>query len=321
MTTALDLIERTYLRLTGGVSEAFVQFNGAVASSTQGAITNVGLTGAQTQGITAGARLSSGLEIMLVISWSPTTGEAEVVRGYNGSQATSHNDQDIVYLNPEYTYFDILQAINDDLRDLSAPTNGVFRVGNANVTYVPVFMGFDLGDISSDFIDILSIRLQQASPIHKLPSITEWEVNRDLNDSFFPSGQGVVMYETGWPGKPMMIQYSAPFIPLVNLTDSVELTPTANDPNPPYNGWGTTAQVKNLPNSATDIPVLGAIIRLVQPREVQRNDMGSQPEPRKAVEVPFGSVAGSVNSLVNQRNERIKAEASRLRRRYAHRRH
>lgn len=320
MTTALDLIERTYLRLTAGVSESFVQFNGAVASSTQGSIGAVTLQGAQTQGITVGSRLSSGLEIMLVLQWSPTTGVTQVVRGYNGSQAVAHADQDIAYINPEYTYFDILQAINDDLRDLSAPTNGVFRVGNANAAYIPVFMGYDLGGITSDFIDILAIRYQQANPVHKLPSITEWEVNRYLSDSFFPSGQGIVVYQQGWPGQPMMIQYSAPFLPLVNLTDSVTNTPTANDPNPPYNGWGTVTSVPNLPNSATDIPVLGAIIRLVQPREVQRNDMGNQPEPRKAMEVPFGSVAGSVNALVQQRAERIKAESSRLRRQLVHRR-
>jgi hypothetical protein len=318
VTTALDLIERVYLRATAGVSEAFVQFAASVNASTQGATDTVQLSGAQIQGISVGSRLSSGLEIMLVTEFSTSTNVAQVIRGYNGSQATSHALNDIVYLNPEFTYFDILTAINDDLDDISGM--GLVRLGNANVTYVPVFQGFDLGVISSNYIEILNIRYQEATPVHRLPRIYEFDESRNLSDSYFPSGQGVVVYEGGFAGKPMMIQYAAPFLPLVNLTDSVTQTPTANDPAPPYNTWGTTTTVANLPQTATDIPVLGALYRLTQPREIQRNDMGSQPEPRKAQEVPFGSVAGSVNPLLQERARRIGVEIRRQRKQIPQRR-
>lgn len=320
MTTAKDLIERSYLRLTSGISQTFVQFGAIVNASTQGAMETVTLSGVQLSGVMSGSRISSGLEIMLITTWSPTTNTAQVIRGYNGSQAVAHALNDVAYLDPEFTYFDILQALNDDMRDLSSPANGLFRVGNVNITYVPSYMGYDLGGISSDFLEVLRVVYQEASPVHKLPTIAEWEVNRTLSDTYFPSGQGLVVYQEGFPGQQMMIQYSGAFLPLVNLTDGVELTPTANDPNPPYNGWGSTTVTPNLPTTMTDIPVLGALIRLTQPREIQRNDMGAQPEPRKALDVPFGSVAGSVNSLVAQRQMRIKAESARLRKQYAHRR-
>jgi len=65
-----------------------------------------------------------------------------------------------------------------------------------------------------------------------------------------------------------------------------------------------------------DIPVLGAEIDLTLPREISRNFMESQPDPRKAQEVVPGAVAGSVNALVNRRMQRISEEADRLTRQY-----
>jgi len=44
--------------------------------------------------------------------------------------------------------------------------------------------------------------------------------------------------------------------------------------------------------------------------------MESQPDPRKAQEVPAGSVSGSVNALIMRRAQRINEEADRLTRQY-----
>ena len=65
-----------------------------------------------------------------------------------------------------------------------------------------------------------------------------------------------------------------------------------------------------------DIPVLGAEIDLTLPREISRNFMESQPDPRKAIEVPAGSVSSSVNALIMRRQQRINEEADRLQRQY-----
>ena len=66
-----------------------------------------------------------------------------------------------------------------------------------------------------------------------------------------------------------------------------------------------------------DIPALGAEIDLTQPREISRNFMESQPDPRKAQEVAPGAVAGSVNALIARRVQRIAEEAARLQRQYS----
>jgi hypothetical protein len=124
----------------------------------------------------------------------------------------------------------------------------------------------------------------------------------------------------------MYLTYSAPFIPLVNLTDDVTMTPINNldGDDAPYNFGGqvplgtdgTPLKFPNLPTTAIDIPVLGAQIALMASREIKRNFIESQPDARKAADVPAGAVMDSVRALQMQRQARIDAEAGRLARQY-----
>jgi len=315
-----DLIEKSYRRVMGGIRERAVQLL-TDTSSTIGIVT---LTGAQTSGIMPGVILAIDLEVMYVTNWvaavgsGTPSGTATVIRGYNGSTAAPHTANTIAYINPRYSRYDIGVAINDDLRSLSSPTNGLFRVGVAKLTYNPVFAGYDLGDLPANFIDILEVRYRIAPPYRTFPAIKRWKVirwNQYETDSVFPSGNGLVLYESGWPGLPIYVTYSAPFVKLVNLTDSVLQTPSINDEAPPYNGYGSTV-VPNMSSTMVDLPPLGAEIDLTLPREISRNFMESQPDPRKAQEVVAGSVAGSVTALINRRMQRINEEADRLVRQY-----
>lgn len=313
-TTFGDLIEKVYRRVMGGQRERTVQLSNAVGSDDL----TVSLTGPQASGIAPGVILSVELELMYVEAWNSNTGVATVQRGYFGSVAGNHIAGVVVYLNPRYSRFDIGVAINDDLRSLSSPTNGLFRVGVAEVTYNPVFAGYDLGDLPDNFIDILEVRYRIAPPYRTFPAIKKWKVIRwsqNLTDPVFPSGRGLVIYESGWPGLPIYITYSAPFIRFTGTADSVLSTPATNDEAPPHNGYHTT-NVTNLTPTMLDLPVLGAEIDLTLPREISRNFMESQPDPRKAQEIVAGAVAGSVNALINRRMQRISEEADRLQRQY-----
>jgi hypothetical protein len=315
-----DLIEKVYRRTMGSIRERAVQIS-AISSNA----TSVTLTGAQITSIMPGVILGVDMEIMYVTNWTTASygtatpyGTATVIRGYNGSTAAPHAANTVAYINPRYSRFDIGIAINDDLRSLSSPSNGLFRVGVAQLTYNPVFAGYDLGALPDNFIDILEIRYRIAPPYRTFPAIKRWKVLRwqqNSTDPVFPSGKGLVIYESGWPGLPIYVTYSAPFIKLVNLTDSVLETPTINDEAPPYNGYAN-AVVPNLTATMVDLPPLGAEIDLTQPREISRNFIESQPDPRKAAEIVAGAVAGSVNALVARRAQRISEEADRLTRQY-----
>lgn len=321
-TTFGDLIEKVYRRVMGGVRERAVQLQTTVGSND----TTVVLTGSQVSAIGPGSVIAVELELMYVVGWTtltstsgqPTSGQATVIRGYYGSVASTHVANVLVYINPRYSRYDIGVAINDDLRSLSSPENGMFRVGVATLTYNPVFAGYDLGDLPDNFIDILEVRYRIAPPYRTFPPIKRWKVirwDKNSTDPVFPSGRGLVIYESGWPGLPIYVTYSAPFIRFVDTADNVLSTPATNDDAPPMNGYSAST-VTNLTPTMLDIPPLGAEIDLTLPREIGRNVMESQPDPRKAAEVPAGAVAGSVNALILRRAQRISEEAERLMRQY-----
>ena len=310
-TTFGDLIEKVYRRVMGGIRERAVQLFGDLDADDLTVI----LVGAQTSGITPGVILAVEMELLYVTGWNAATNTATIIRGYYGSSPANHNVNTVVYINPRYSRYDIGVAINDDLRSLSSPTNGLFRVGVATLTYNPVFAGYDLGALPDDFIDIIEVRYRIAPPYRTFPPIRKWKVLRGIPDPVFPSGKGLVMYEPGWPGLPIYVMYSAPFLKLVDTGDSVLQTPGTNDEAAPHNGY-TTQTVANLTPTMIDLPVLGAEIDLTLPREISRNFMESQPDPRKATDVPAGSIANSVNALQMRRQARITEEADRLVRQY-----
>ena len=312
-TTFGDLIEKVYRRVMGGIRERTVQIDqtGGISSTA----VEITLYGAQTSGVAPGVILAVEMELLYVVQWDSTSLKATVMRGYYGSTATSHINGTICYINPRYSRYDIGVAINDDLRSLSSPTNGLFRVGVAQLTYNPVFAGYDLGDLPSNFIDILEVRYRIAPPYRTFPPIKRWKVLRGIPDPVFPSGHGLVLYESGWPGLPIYVTYSAPFIKFVDPSDSVLSTPGTNDESAPNNGY-TINNITNMTPTMIDLPALGAEIDLTLPREISRNFMESQPDPRKAQEVAPGAVAGSVNALAARRMQRINEEADRLQRQY-----
>ncbi len=246
--------------------------------------------------VQTGALLSVDLEIFLVLAVT-TAGSVSCVGGYNGSTPANHAEGSLAFINSRFTHFDISVAINDDLLDLSSSTNGLGQILFNDSTFNPTFMGYDLGSnfdpISSR---VLEVSYQIAPPVRTYPLIRKgmYRVIRNANQtSVFPSGNGIVLYESAYPGLPVHVQFLAPFNPLVNLTDDLTL-------------------VAGLSSTMYDLPDLGAAIKLMQPREVKRNFWESQPDPRKAMEVPPQAVANSSAKLEQQRLARINAEADRI---------
>jgi len=322
-----SLIETTYRRLLSGQRDVTCILTNALTDTTS---TSFPLSGVQTNMVTPGGILSIDMEVMYIQSWDGIN--VTVVRGYAGSTAATHAAATVVYCNPKFTKFDIGVAINDDLRDLSSPEKGLYRIESTAITYNPVFQGYDLGDLPKNFIDVLSINYRIAPPSHNFPAIRRWRVQRamfnsfNVADSIFPSGQGIQIYEPGFPGLPMYVMASAPFLPLVNLTDDVTQTPYNNldkDDAPnnlgnvvPLGTDGKPLLVSNLPSTAIDLPILGAQIALMAPREIKRNFIEGQPDPRKSADVPVGAITSSVKALIALRESRLSAEADRLSRQY-----
>lgn len=251
MTTFSDVIQKTRRRLMSGAREYTTQLTqnytagGAQLHVPQGAGTTS--TGAFSGAIQPGTLLGIDLEMFLVQGVT-TAGVITVQGGYLGSTPANHNAANsIVYINPRFSLYDIGVAINDDLLDLSSPGNGLGQILYTDQTFNPTYQGYDLGNtFVSPTSRVLEVSYQIAPPVRTYPLIRkgDWRVIRNANQpSVFPSGNGIILYKSGYPGLPIHIQFLAPFNPLVNLTDDL-----------------TT--VAGLSPTMYDLPDLGAAIRL-----------------------------------------------------------
>jgi len=293
-----DWVEKVWRRVYSGAVDTTVQ----LATDIDATETTFAINPAQSVAVRVGALLSVDYEVMYVVAW--VSGNVTVVRGYEGSTAVSHTANTLCYVQPKYTRFDVAVALNDELRRLSSPTNGLFQVKTQTITYNPVYMGYDLGpEVADEFIDIMEVRHKIPFPTRNYPSIKKWKVLRSIpDDSVFPSGAGIVFYEGGYPGQPVYVQYSAPFSQV--------------DISNPDNLYADIRTLTGVTNTMTDIPPLGTEIQLTLPREIKRNFMESQPDPRKAPEITPGAVSNSVQAMMMVYNQRVSEEAQRLTRQY-----
>lgn len=242
-----------------------------------------------------GATIQVDYELMRIISiLDPAT--LSVERALLNSVATAHAAGATIVVNPRFPAVDVVSAINEDIDDLSAPTNGLFQMQTATVIFNPAVTGYDLGVPPGQVIEAWEVRAwdygsQQAWP---LIAPTYWKLDMGADPKVFPSGVSIKIYRDAFPGRPVRIQYKAPYsTPLVDPTDDVELT-------------------TGLHSQAHDIPVLGAAYRLMQFREIKRTFTEAQGEPRRASEVPVGSSLTGLKGIQAHRTDRINAERERL---------
>ncbi len=295
MTTLGDMVTQVKRRVLSSMREETDHLGADINAS----VTTLSLaTGESLGSITANSIIEMGYELMLVGD-SPVASGIPVTRGYLGSTAASHTAGTVITVNPRFPAVDIIAAINEDLDDLSAPTNGLFQAKEVTLTYNPVIVGYDLTG-ATDIIDLLEVRVHEFGPFQKWPAVPlhKCKVQRQADTSVFTSGMALEFTGMGYPGRPIRVQYKAPFTAsLAAATDNV-LT------------------VTGLHLQAHDIPPLGATYRLMQYREIPRSFTEAQPQARKAQEVPVGASLTAMKGVMQQRMDRIAAERTRLERMY-----
>ena len=97
--------------------------------------------------IVKGVVIEVNSELMYVISVTSTT--VSVMRGYGGSTAGTHTAGDVVRVSPKFPAYRIIQSLNDDLADLSAPSQGLFQMKTTSFTYNASVYGYDLSGLTS----------------------------------------------------------------------------------------------------------------------------------------------------------------------------
>jgi hypothetical protein len=241
------------------------------------------------------SRLSVDLEDVYVST--ATAGSAVVIRGQYGSTAAVHASGATVHVNPSWSNHDIAVAVNEELADLSSPANGLFRIRTAEVTYNPSKMGYEL--VASDLLDVWRVRYNSPGPEDDWQIVDRnmWRSDQAADPTDFPSGAQVVLKAGGWPGQAVRISYRAAYDPLTALADDVEA-------------------VSGLQASAHDILSLGSAIRLLSGLGAQRALTTSQPDPRRSAETQSRDAAIALAPMQELHENRVRAEAARLARKY-----
>lgn len=248
-------------------------------------------------GIKPGAVVGVDLELFYVWDVNESTKTATVTGAHLGSTAANHSQDAIVTVNPRFSRFGLFTALNQDLLDLSSPENGLYRVRTVDLTYNSAIQGYDLTSVT-DLLDILEVKRDTSGPSNTWPVIQRsgWDLKRDLPASDFASGLGLILYQHAESGRTIRVSYKAPFGQFTTVAD--------------------THTTVGLPDTAVDIPPMGAASRLAFPREIARNFFETQGDTRRAEEVPPSAVGNSMRNLVALRQQRIIAEAARLAQRY-----
>jgi hypothetical protein len=226
--------------------------------------------------------------------WETSGQVATVVeRGVNGTVAAAHADLAVVSVRPKFSNFRILKEINNDLKDLSSPSNGLYQIQTVTLTYNAAIRGYDLAGVANTFLGILEVRYDTPGPDKGWPHLTEYVLMRNMPVSAFASGNALLLNEPAFPGRSIQVRYKGVFSPFTSLTDDI-------------------TAVAGLTDSMADLPPMGAAIRLVAPREVKRTFIETQGEPRRSEEVQAGSITNATRSLMQLRQSRINDEAARL---------
>lgn len=240
-------------------------------------------------GITPGSILSSGLNVWYVKGINAGSREIYVIPGYDDSPQDAASIGDTVIIKPRVTNWYLFNAINDEIRKLSSPTNGLYRVATWTVDVSPTYQTYEVPSEALDMTGLLRVRYR-------------WPGTPDVWSDVRPSSYRWIVSETGNKiqllvnipsGTEIEFTYKAPFVEATSLSDD------------PIADCG-------LAQTMLDIPPLGAAATLLKTTDARRNQITAQGDPRRAGEVPSGANLSSASYLDREYKMRVQDEYTRL---------
>jgi hypothetical protein len=214
-------------------------------------------------GIAAGARIAIGLEDMHVWEVDGTT--LTVERALGGSTAAAHTADDVVYVNPMFTSFEVLTAVNEVLDAL--PGLGVVQFKTVDLTSDPTVVGYDLTSVG-DLLRVHRVSFRALGSELRWPVLPRayWSVQQKSSTSDFASAESLFLHVDIDPGVTLRVMYQAPFVNLSTLADNV-------------------ATVAGMPVEQHHLLAVGAAYRMLLGRPVARSSMDGQGDTRRPGEV------------------------------------
>jgi len=240
-------------------------------------------------GIQRGMLLSSGMNVWFVKGVYSTDNMVFVVPGYDGAPQQAVSAGDTVYIRPRMTDWYAFNVINDELRRLSSPDNGLYKLGTWVEDVDSTYQTYEVPAAAQGMVNLLRVRWRYPSTedvwIDLDPKYYKWVYSADQNRVriliAIPSGTEVEF------------TYKSPFTLATALTDD----PVADC---------------GLSETMLDIPVLGAAARLLRTTEARRNQVSTQGDSRRPEEVSMSANSSIAREIQRQYEQRIYQEMARL---------
>lgn len=240
-------------------------------------------------GIQKGMLISSGLNVWFVKGVYSTDNTVFVIPGYDNSPQDAVAPGDMVYIRPRMTDWYAFNAINDQLRRLSSPDAGLYRIGTWVAEVDPTYQTYQVPVEAVDMINVLRVRWRWPGT----PNVWSDLAPRHYR-WIYSTEQNVVRLLLSIPsGTEIEFTYKAPFVQATSLADD----PVAD---------------LGLSESMVDIPSLGAAIDLLRTTESRRTQIQTQGDSRRPEEVPVSSNSAIAAQLDREYKQRIQDEMTRL---------
>lgn len=268
----------------GSMSE---QMNFLAADAAAGA-TELAMT-MDVAGITPGMTISSGLNVWYVTGSISAERKVLVYPGLEGSPSAPVAAGSPVLIKPRVTDWYVFGALNDAIRAMSSPTNGLYAEGVFSHDTYARWATYDIPFEAYDMLGIIRVRVNSVGgtgplPYFDLPPyMIEWQ----------PENQTIRLKRDVPIGSTIEFVVKLPLVPADALTDDV-MTKCG------------------LSESMTDIPPLGAAVALLRTTESRRNQISAQGDARRATEVGAGSNSSIARELERDFKSRIADEYVRL---------
>lgn len=284
MTTMADLVADVR-RITYGSMSERINLIGTSASAVVDEVT----LELDVSGIQEGMILSSGLNVWYVKGVSASDRKVFVVPGIDNAPVNGVAAGDMVYVRPRMTDWYAFNMLNDEIRSLSAPTNGLFQLKSWTADVDPTYQSYDVPAAASNLISLHRVRYRLPGTPDvwvDLPSFAwKWHTGTNTNR--------VQLLRNIPVGTEVQFVYKAPFSSASSLTTDV-------------------VTECGLAESMVDIPALGVSMMLLNTTESRRVQVQTQGDARRADEVPATANSSQATQMRRLYRERIQDEYARL---------
>lgn len=284
MTTMGDLVADVRRMTYGSMSEKI----NLVSTSASAVVDEVALQ-LDVSGIQEGMILSSGLNVWYVKGVSPSDKKVFVVPGIDNAPTNGVTAGDMVYVRPRMTDWYAFNMLNDEIKSLSAPTNGLFQLKSWTADVDPTYQSYDVPTSAANLTSLHRVR-------YRLPGTPDVWVDLPSFAWKWHTGTGtnrVQLLRNIPVGTEVQFVYKAPFTAATSLTTNV-------------------VTECGLAETMVDIPPLGVSMMLLNTTESRRVQVQTQGDARRADEVPATANSSQASQLRRLYRDRIQDEYARL---------